>query len=91
MLKGILYEVEIQEPTNSGEYSTRKIFDNEQEARDYINSVLANYDKDEIEDHPEVTNEWEASGPNWGILECYVTDWEIITLSKIDNDYKEDK
>ena len=90
MLKGTLYEVEIQEPTNSGEYSTRKIFDNEQEARDYINSVLANYDKDEIEDHSKIANEWEASGPNWEILECYVTNWETITLSKINNDYKEE-
>lgn len=90
MLKGTLYEVEIQEPTNSGEYSTRKIFDNEQEARDYVSSILANYDKDEIEDPSEIANEWESSGPNWEILVCYVTDWETITLSKINNDYKEE-
>ncbi len=88
MLKGILYEVEIQEPTNSGDYSIKKIFDNEDEAREYMNSILEGYDEDEIEDQSEVSNEWEASGPNWEILECYVTDWETIILSKINNDYE---
>ena len=91
MITGMLYEVEVQEPTNSGSYSTKKLFDKEEDAREYMNSVLEGYDKDEIEDHSEVCNEWEASGPNWQVLECYVTDWETVILSQINNDYKGEK
>lgn len=87
MLKGTLYEVEIQEPTNSGEYSTRIIFDNEQEANDFINNYLGEDDDfDEIEN-----NEWTSCGPNWEVIRTIETDWETIILSKINNDYKEGK
>lgn len=84
MLKGTLYELEIQEPTNSGGYSTRIIFDNEQEANEFIKNYLGEDEEfDEIEN-----NEWTPRGANWEVIKTIETDWETIILSKI-VDYKE--
>lgn len=76
----ILFEVEIEHPTNSGRYSTRRIFSTQEDAEKY----MANYMDGTEEELPET--EWDSCGPNWKILKAYRNDWdEYITLSRIEN------
>ena len=81
MLKGILYEVEIEYDTNAGEYSTRRIFDNKKEAEEFIDAWTEG--DDSVEERE--INEWDGYGPNWKTLKILTTDSEVITLAEIDN------
>lgn len=87
MLKGILYEVKVEHDTNSGEYSTRRIFETKKEAEEFIHSWTDG--DDSIEERK--INEWNAYGPNWKTLRILETDSDVIILSEIDNRDSEEK
>lgn len=77
----IYYIVEIHLPTNGPySWSKRKIFTDEQEAREFLKSLL-----DEDSEQLQKT-EWDDGGPNWEIVEIWDTQDSIVTLEKIDNE-----
>ena len=82
----VYYMLEIIEPTNSGEFSLKKIF----RSRDEMNMFLENYLKDndlEMDDLEDMMNDWTARGPNWETLNDWVTEDEVeIRTSVIYND-----
>lgn len=83
------YLIEIREPTNNpGDWVTRKIFTDIQEADEYLKSILSDYDEDEIEDVTDY-NEWDDKGPNWSNLRTFRVGECVVTYDEIDND-KED-
>lgn len=79
MEKEILYEVEIEYPTNSGSYSRKRIFKTREAAEEYLE---ANKDEDAEEVSP---NEWWATGPNWKVLKMFEGGWTVVTLMEIQN------
>ena len=87
MLKGILYEVKVEHDTNSGEYSTRRIFETKKEAEEFIDHWIE--DDDSVEERE--INEWDAYGPNWKTLRILETDSDVIMLCEIDNREPEEK
>ena len=86
MLKGVIWEIEIPYPTNSGEYSYKKLFSSEEELNQFLEEWLKkNYLT--IDDLMDVICEWDGYGPNWETVHVYKSeDDDVIIISKIDND-----
>ena len=85
-LNGEIYEVEVVYPTNSGSYSLRKLFTSEREAKEFAMSYAG-----EDYEHLDIC-EWTPEGPNWSTLEVLRNGGdEVITISRIDNTYKEER
>lgn len=87
-MKDILYEVKIELPTNSGEYSIKKIFESEEDARVYVNHHLEDCEEDSVQELE--IHEWYPEGPNWKVIASWgIDEDEYITIARIDNSYKE--
>ena len=88
MQKKTLYEVEIQHPTNSGEYSTRRIFENKKEVNQFLKKLYkdCNIKPEDVEDIT-FKDEWSPCGPNWDIIQTLRINLYIINISKINNRY----
>lgn len=85
-LNGEIYEVEVEYPTNSGYYSLRRLFTSEKEAKEFAMSCAG-----EEYEYLDLC-EWAPDGPNWTTLEMLRTEGAaVITISRIDNTYKEEK
>ena len=79
----ILYEVKICEEINQpGEYSYRKFFEKEEDARAFMKPYLEGGEEDDVEQIE--INEWTSSGPNWETLEMWCTPYGDLALMKID-------
>ena len=83
------YMIEIPYPTNSGEYSYKKIFTSEEELNKFMDEYLE-ANKLTMDDLIDTKNEWTGCGPNWETLHLWQSeDDDCIVIMMIDND-KED-
>lgn len=83
------YMVEIPYPTNSGEYSYKKIFTSEEELNKFMDEYLET-NKLTMDDLIDTKNEWSGSGPNWEVLHIWQSeDDDVIIIMVIDNDKEE--
>lgn len=83
------YMIEIPYPTNSGEYSYKKVFTSEEEMNKFLDKWLEqNYLT--MDDLIDIKNEWSGYGPNWEILhEWKSEDDDFIIIMVINNDKEE--
>ena len=83
------YMIEIPYPTNSGEYSYKKIFTSEKELNKFMDEYLEvnKLTKDDLID---TKNEWTGCGPNWETLHVWKSEADdCIVIMMIDNDKEE--